>query len=83
VISAPFAWVGTAGQIASQLRDYGRRWGISRYVIRADALDNAKHTFSTLSSDTAPDADSPISPRLRRISDDPFSGTLAAGGWSP
>lgn len=48
VISAPFAWIGTADQIASQLRDHGRRWGITRYVIRSDAIDSADRVLAAL-----------------------------------
>lgn len=48
VISAPFVWIGTAAQIAAQLRDHSQRWGIDRYVIRADALDGARQVLDML-----------------------------------
>jgi probable F420-dependent oxidoreductase len=34
LLNAPFMWIGTPDQIASQVLDSERRWGINRYVIR-------------------------------------------------
>jgi probable F420-dependent oxidoreductase len=50
VLAAPFVWVGTADEIASQLRDHLQRFGISRYVIRAAAVESARQVLSNLSS---------------------------------
>lgn len=50
VISAPFAWVGTAEEIASQLRDHNRRWGIARYVVRSSATEGAGRIIKALAS---------------------------------
>jgi len=50
VISSPFAWVGTAEEIASQLRDRRRRWGIARHVIRSAAIDSAGRVLKALAS---------------------------------
>jgi probable F420-dependent oxidoreductase len=48
VLTAPFVWVGTADEIASQLRDHLERFGISRYVVRAAAVDSVRHVLSSL-----------------------------------
>jgi hypothetical protein len=50
VLAAPFVWVGTADEIASQLRDHLERFGISRYVVRAAAVDSVRHVLGGLSS---------------------------------
>lgn len=50
VLAAPFVWVGTADEIASQLRDHLQRFGISRYVVRAAAVDSVRHVLGGLSS---------------------------------
>lgn len=50
VLAAPFVWVGTAAEIASQLRDHLEGFGISRYVIRAAAVESARQVLSNLSS---------------------------------
>ena len=40
-LAAPFVWIGTADEIASRLDAHRGRWGITRYVVRADAVDAA------------------------------------------
>jgi probable F420-dependent oxidoreductase len=50
VLAAPFVWVGTADEIVSQLRDHLERFGISRYVIRAAAVDSVRQVLGSLSS---------------------------------
>ncbi|MCC5947448.1 MAG: TIGR03621 family F420-dependent LLM class oxidoreductase [Nitriliruptoraceae bacterium] len=50
VLAAPFVWVGTADRIAEQLRGYRDRWGITRYVVRADVLDAAHAVHAALAS---------------------------------
>jgi hypothetical protein len=34
LLDAPFMWIGTPDQIATQVLESERRWGINRYVIR-------------------------------------------------
>lgn len=50
VLTAPFVWVGTADEIASQLHAHLERFGISRYVVRAAWVDSARQVLSSLSS---------------------------------
>jgi probable F420-dependent oxidoreductase len=38
LLGAPFMWIGTPDQIASQMLASEKRWGISRYVIRDAAI---------------------------------------------
>jgi probable F420-dependent oxidoreductase len=37
--TAPFVLIGTAGEIATKLRDIERRWGITRFALRRDAME--------------------------------------------
>lgn len=37
--TAPFVLIGTAGEIAAKLRDIERRWGITRFAVRRDAME--------------------------------------------
>jgi probable F420-dependent oxidoreductase len=39
ILGAPFLWIGTPDQIASQVLASRERWGIARYVIRAAAME--------------------------------------------
>ena len=39
VIAAPYALVGTVAQIVDELAAHDERWGITSYVVRADAID--------------------------------------------
>jgi probable F420-dependent oxidoreductase len=48
VLAAPFAWVGTASEIADQLLEHRDRWGITRYVVRETALDAAHDVLAEL-----------------------------------
>lgn len=52
VLAAPFVWVGTAAEIANQLRDHLQRFGISRYIIRAAAVESVRLVLSNLSPRT-------------------------------
>jgi len=38
-LDAPFVWMGTAEEIATQIRTYRERWGITRYAVREPAID--------------------------------------------
>ena len=37
--AAPFMLIGTGPEIVAAVREHGRRWGISRYAVRRNALD--------------------------------------------
>lgn len=47
-MAAPFAWIGTVAQIATELREHHDRWGIDRYVIRSGAIDAAHAVLTEL-----------------------------------
>jgi probable F420-dependent oxidoreductase len=40
LLGAPFMWIGTPDQIASQMLASEKRWGINRYVIRDNAIES-------------------------------------------
>lgn len=48
LLSAPYLWVGTTEEIVDQVRAARRRWGISRWVVRADAFDPARDVIARL-----------------------------------
>ncbi|WP_030751858.1 LLM class flavin-dependent oxidoreductase [Streptomyces sp. NRRL F-5135] len=48
VLAAPYAWVGTVGEIAESLAEHRRRWGISRYVVREPHLKAADQVLAGL-----------------------------------
>jgi len=37
--AAPYLLIGTADEIVSAVREHGRRWGITRFAVRRNALD--------------------------------------------
>lgn len=39
ILECPFAFVGTAEEIAAEMVDHANRWGIGRYTVRPDARD--------------------------------------------
>jgi hypothetical protein len=41
LLEVPYVLVGTLEEVADQLRRNERQWGITRYTVRADALDAA------------------------------------------
>ncbi len=45
---APYALIGSIGQIAEQLMAARERWGIRRWAVRADALDSAARIIARL-----------------------------------
>ncbi|ANZ21114.1 flavin-dependent oxidoreductase, F420-dependent methylene-tetrahydromethanopterin reductase [Streptomyces noursei ATCC 11455] len=49
VLESPYAWVGTAAEIAAAIATHERRWGITRYVVRERHLDGADRVFAHLS----------------------------------
>jgi probable F420-dependent oxidoreductase len=48
VLAAPFVWMGTADEIAADLHRFHDRWGISSYVVRANAVDAAHEVLAKL-----------------------------------
>jgi len=40
ILRAPFLWIGTPDQIASQVLASKERWGINRYVVRGAAMES-------------------------------------------
>lgn len=51
VLAAPYAWIGTEEEIAASLAEYERRWGITRYVVREPALEDAGKLLARLRAD--------------------------------
>jgi probable F420-dependent oxidoreductase len=49
LLECPYALIGTAAQIADDLRDYRRRWGITAYTVRAHAIDAVAQIRAALS----------------------------------
>jgi hypothetical protein len=39
VLATPFVLIGTEDEIVAAVADHQRRWGITRFVVRADAVD--------------------------------------------
>ncbi|RLP85820.1 LLM class flavin-dependent oxidoreductase [Micromonospora sp. CV4] len=39
LLASPFVLIGTADEIVATVAAHRRRWGVTRYVVRADALD--------------------------------------------
>ncbi|MFD1659621.1 LLM class flavin-dependent oxidoreductase [Streptomyces caeni] len=48
VLSSPYVWIGTEGEILEAMADHERRWGITRYVVREPALDAAENLITRL-----------------------------------
>ena len=48
LIKAPFIWIGTRDEIAGQLHEAQDRWGISRYIVRDNALSSALEVMRAL-----------------------------------
>lgn len=51
VLAVPYVWVGTAEEIVTALAGHERRWGITRYVVRAPHLDAADRVLARLRAD--------------------------------
>ena len=49
-MALPYLLIGTIAQIVEQLRDTRERWGITRWVVRTDALDVAEQVLVALRS---------------------------------
>ncbi|MEU5554468.1 LLM class flavin-dependent oxidoreductase [Micromonospora sp. NPDC047793] len=39
LLATPFVWIGTEAEILSAIAEHEKRWGVTRYVVRADAVD--------------------------------------------
>jgi len=50
LLAVPYVLIGTIDQIVEQLRDMRERWGITRWVVRTDALDVAEQVLVALQS---------------------------------
>ncbi|MEO3746818.1 LLM class flavin-dependent oxidoreductase [Plantactinospora sp. B5E13] len=50
LLAAPFVLIGTEDEIVSAIAEHERRWGITRYVVRRDALDAAPSLLGRLGS---------------------------------
>jgi alkanesulfonate monooxygenase SsuD/methylene tetrahydromethanopterin reductase-like flavin-dependent oxidoreductase (luciferase family) len=50
VLAVPYVLIGTIAQIVEQMRDMRERWGITRWVVRTDALDVAEQVLVALRS---------------------------------
>lgn len=48
LLAAPYVLFGTVEEIAAELRHHQRRWGISRFVVRAGVVDAAETLFRYL-----------------------------------
>jgi probable F420-dependent oxidoreductase len=50
LLASPFVLIGTADEIVSAIAEHKRRWGITRYVVRANALDSLAPLMSRFTS---------------------------------
>jgi probable F420-dependent oxidoreductase len=48
VLAVPYMLIGSVGQIIEQLHTARARWGITRWVVRVDALDEAEQILAAL-----------------------------------
>ena len=48
LLRVPFILVGTIEEIAASIREHERRWGITRYALRGDALDHLPELIKAL-----------------------------------
>jgi probable F420-dependent oxidoreductase len=48
LLAAPYVLFGTVDELVAELRAHQRRWGISRFVVRAGALDDAETLLARL-----------------------------------
>ncbi|NHD16406.1 LLM class flavin-dependent oxidoreductase [Actinopolyspora sp. BKK1] len=48
LLAVPYLWIGTVAEIVEQLQRAWHRWGIRRWVVRADALDDLASILAAL-----------------------------------
>jgi probable F420-dependent oxidoreductase len=48
LLAVPYLWIGTVSEIREQLQAARRRWGITRWVVRADALSDVTNVLTDL-----------------------------------
>lgn len=48
LLAAPYAWIGTVPEIADQIHAAYQTWGISRWVVRSSALDDAANIIAAV-----------------------------------
>jgi alkanesulfonate monooxygenase SsuD/methylene tetrahydromethanopterin reductase-like flavin-dependent oxidoreductase (luciferase family) len=41
ILATPFMWIGSPADIAAQIEEFERRWGVNRYVVRDAAVEAA------------------------------------------
>lgn len=46
ILQAPYVLLGTVEELVTELRRHHDRWGITRYVVRENALEDARHLLS-------------------------------------
>ncbi len=62
LLAAPYVLLGTVPEIAQELRNHRRRFGIDRFVLRADAFDAAVAVLEHLDADAMPEQPEDPSP---------------------
>jgi probable F420-dependent oxidoreductase len=50
ILGAPYTLFGTVPELVEELRGHQRRWGFSRFVVRADARDDAARLITALAA---------------------------------
>ncbi|PZF83875.1 F420-dependent oxidoreductase [Micromonospora deserti] len=53
LLASPFVLIGTEDEIVTAVAEHRRRWGITRFVVRTDALDPLTPVLSRLTGDAA------------------------------
>lgn len=53
ILTCPYAFVGTAEEIATEMVEHAERWGISRYTVRPDARDVVAAVRASLTDPTS------------------------------
>jgi hypothetical protein len=48
LLTCPYVWIGTVGEIQAAMAEHRRRWGITRYVVRDSRLDAADQVLAHL-----------------------------------
>jgi probable F420-dependent oxidoreductase len=59
LLAAPFVLIGTEDEIIASIRRHQRRWGITRYVVREDAVEAIAPILTEIKTAVQPDAVTP------------------------